>query len=311
MESAHARTLAHIPPIPRPVHLAIGMFDGVHLGHQQIIRHTLETAHATAGTAAVLTFTPHPSHLFHPNAPVPQILNSADKDARLRALGIHCIIHEPFTPEFAAHNASTFLDTLQRALPTLATLHVGEDFRFGHARAGDVHWLQNHANARHLHIHSIASVKVHGSRVSSTRIRELIASGHIADANTLLGHTYASHGKIIPGRALGRTLGFPTLNTSWTPELQPRHGVYAVNYGLRPTVTSSATTPPLLEVHLLANADTLANAGLEPGATLHAEWLHFIRPEKNFSTLDILRAQITADIATAQNFFQSTHPRTP
>lgn len=321
MENTPPFTLAHLPPLPPPVHLAIGMFDGIHLGHQKIIRHATETARATSGTVAVLTFTPHPSHLLHPHAPVPQILNSADKDELLRALGAGCIIHEPFTRQFAAHSVGTFLDTLLHALPALATIHVGEDFRFGHARTGDVRLLQTHATSRHLRIHSIASVEINGARISSTRIRELIATGRVTDANTLLGRPYASHGTIIPGRALARTLGFPTFNTPWTPELQPRHGVYAIkvrtpdtphplcglaNYGLRPTVTAETPAHPLLEVHLFTTATVLANTGLKPGAALHAEWLHFIRPEKKFPTLDALRAQITDDVAAAQNFFKST-----
>ncbi|MDR2845496.1 MAG: riboflavin biosynthesis protein RibF [Puniceicoccales bacterium] len=319
-------SLAQLPPLTAPVHLAVGVFDGVHRGHQEVIGGAVRAAAADGGSAVVLTFSPHPSRLLRPENPVPQILDDAGKDRRVAMLGPDCIVHEPFTPELAALDAVGFLSVLFRAIPGLSAIHVGRNFRFGHDRAGDVNWLQARADARGFRVFGAANIAAGGAPVSSTRIRKLIAEGGIADANALLGYPYAASGAVVSGRALGRTIGVPTLNLPWAPELLPRFGVYAVrarvvggdgtddngtdgdwfsgvaNYGLRPTVedVSSGAVRPQLETHLLAPAGAVGAAGFAAGVGLRVEWLHFLRPEKKFDGLDALRVQIAADIANAR-----------
>ncbi|MDR2863193.1 MAG: riboflavin biosynthesis protein RibF [Puniceicoccales bacterium] len=306
-------SLASLPALPGPVHLAIGMFDGVHLGHQKVIGGAVCAARQTGGSAAVLTFSPHPSRIFRPDAPVLQILSAKEKDAHLDALGAEYVIHEPFTPVFATLDAPAFLALLRQAIPNLAGIHIGESFRFGHDRTGNAAWLARQGQPLGLDVFSAPNVTADGIPVSSSRIRQLLASGDITGANSLLGYRYQSSGVVIGGRALGRTIGFPTLNLRWAPELLPHFGVYAVrarigntaedwvpgvaNYGLRPTVENTDVRP-LLEVHLLAGAKIAAGTG--PGQALCVEWLHFLRPEKKFSGLDALREQIAIDVRQAR-----------
>ncbi|MDR2981327.1 MAG: riboflavin biosynthesis protein RibF [Puniceicoccales bacterium] len=311
-------SLEKIPALRGPVHLAVGMFDGVHLGHKEVIGGSVASAAQAGGTSGVLTFTPHPSRLFHPENPVPQILSREDKDERIARLGPGFIVHQPFTREFAAQAAKGFLESLRNAIPNLFAIHVGKNFRFGKNRTGDVAWLVEHANRLGLHVLSANDIQADGERISSTRIRGLITEGEMAVANALLGYNYAVHGEVIGGRALGRTLGFPTLNIPWMPELKPRQGVYAVraktkgsdwfsgvaNYGQRPTVENGPVSP-LLEVHLLSGGDDVRRAGFGPGAMMEVELLEFIRPEKKFKGLDELRAQIAKDTTAARRFFET------
>jgi len=299
--------------LPAPVtRLAIGIFDGVHLGHREVIA---SAVNAAAGAAAgILTFVPHPSRVFTPETPVPRIFDDAENARRLAAAGAGVLIRQPFTRDFAALDAPAFLALLKRALPALASIHVGDNFRCGKRRAAGVPELRAAGAALGLKVTAAAEVRALGGRVSSTRIRRLLAAGGIADANTLLGAPYASTGNVVSGRALGRTIGFPTLNLRHEPEQLPRFGVYAVraavedagapavfagiaNYGLRPTVENAGAVRPLLEVHLLDAAGAAVPAA---GARLRVEWLRFIRPERKFPSLDALRAQIATDIAAAR-----------
>lgn len=297
----------------RPSHLAIGMFDGVHLGHRAVIASALQAAGNTGGQVVVYTFAPHPSHVFQPAHPVPKILDDDAKEARLRALGVERVIVQPFTPEFAMLDAPAFLALLRDRVPGLATIHVGYDFRFGRARSSDAGQLEALASATGICVVTTPGVEAGGARISSTRIRQLITSGSIGEANALLGCNYSASGVVQPGRALGRTIGVPTLNLPWEPELLPRYGVYAVrarieggnwfpgiaNYGLRPTIEEQGTTRPLLETHLLVDTACITNAGFVEGCRLDVEWLSFIRPEKKFPSLDALRIQIAGDIHEA------------
>jgi len=293
----------------RPLHLAVGMFDGVHRGHQAVIGSAVETAGRGGGLAVVLTFWPHPSRLFHPENPVRMILGREAKLRVLSRLGLDGVIDQPFTREFAGVGADEFVPLLLRHLPRLASISVGENWRFGRAREGDVARLTADARTAGLEVVRVPRLEQDGAPVSSSRIRELIASGQIAAANALLGYAYFAEGVVQTGRQLGRQLGFPTLNLAWEPELLPRYGVYAVsvldetgrpspgvaNYGLRPTVEQ--TTRPLLEVHLLGET------ALGPGRAITVNWLHFLRPEKKFPGVAELAAQIAQDRRDALDFF--------
>lgn len=296
----------------RPVHLAIGMFDGVHLGHRAVIEAALISARRTGGLVAALTFAPHPSRLFRPEDPV-RLIQSPDRRARgLREAGADYVIDEPFTAAFAAIEAEEFVPYLRRHLPRLTAIYVGENWRFGRGRRGDVKLLNAEARRAGLSVISAPRINHNGEPISSTRIRAHLLAGEIEAANALLGYSYTSEGVVTPGRRLGRTMGFPTLNLPWEPELRPRHGVYGVgvraagaaardsrpavaNYGLRPTVEAGVVAPRL-EVHVCDARPVEWGAG----ATLVVEWLVFFRPEQRFESMAALGAQIELDRAAAQ-----------
>lgn len=301
-------TQAALPP--RPLHLAIGMFDGVHLGHRAVIDAAVQSAHGSGGIAGVLTFWPHPSTLFRPQDPTRLIQDSATKARMLAGLGVDVVIAQPFTRELAAVAAEDFLPGLKQKLPLLAAVYVGENFRFGQGRRGDVALLIASGRQLGVRVFNAARVRLDGDSISSTRIRRLLAAGEVEAANALLGYAYVASGVIAPGKRLGRTIGFPTLNLAWAPELKPRFGVYAVrisgpkspaplpavaNYGLRPTVEQ--VTEPRLEVHVLGDCP------FGEGDAVSTEWLRFLRPEMKFANVEALRAQIASDREAAAGYF--------
>ncbi|MDO8542746.1 MAG: riboflavin biosynthesis protein RibF [Opitutaceae bacterium] len=293
----------------RPLHLAIGMFDGVHLGHRAVIESAVHPARASAGLAGVLTFWPHPSALFRPENPTRLMQDAATKSRMLIALGVDVVITQAFTAELAVIEAEEFLPWLRQKLAHLAAVYVGENFRFGHGRRGDVSLLIANGRKYGVHVFSVPRVNLDGDPISSTRIRAQLEAGDIEAANSLLGYDYFAEGMVVAGKKLGRTLGFPTLNIAWSPDLRPRFGVYAVrvsggakrglpavaNYGLRPTVEQ--TTAPRLEAHVLGECP------VGEGDTITVEWLRFLRPEVKFARVEELRAQIARDRETAAKFF--------
>ena len=294
----------------QPLHLAIGMFDGVHLGHHAVVEAALQSARRSGGLAGVLTFHPHPSALFQPDRPTRLIMELPTKTRHLLRLGLDAVITQPFTLDFAHLAAVDFLPWLKERLPRLAGIYVGENWRFGAGRKGDVALLVAEGRRLGLSIFSAPPVNFDGEPVSSTRIRNLIEQGEVGAAGALLGYAYYAEGPVISGRRLGRTLGFPTLNLAWAPDLRPRLGVYVTrvtgaksgaalpavaNYGLRPTVEQA--TEPRLEAHVLGACP------FNQGDAITVEWLRFLRPEMKFSGLDELRSQIARDVADARREF--------
>lgn len=289
----------------QPVHLAVGMFDGVHLGHQSVIAAAVQSARRADGLAGVLTFWPHPSRILRPGQPTPLLMPPAMKRRVLARLGVDFIIEQPFTPDYAAVTAEGFLPHLLVRLPRLAAIYVGENWRFGQGRAGDVTRLVTEGGKHGVTVFSVPRLNHNGAPISSSRIRGLLAEGRIEEVNALLGYTYFAEGVVEAGRQLGRTIGFPTLNIAWEPELAPRHGVYAVtvngawgvaNYGVRPTVGHSPH--PVLEVHLLGQTS------LAYGDRVLVEWHRFIRPEMKFASVEALKEQIARDRDLARSFAQ-------
>lgn len=298
------------------MHLAIGMFDGVHLGHKAVIDSAVRSARRSRGVAVVLTFDPHPSRLFRPEQPVRLIMDRERRVSALLALGVAAVIVQPFDAEFAAIEAEALLPHLRASLPDLHTVYVGENWRFGRGRRGDVGMLVAEAKKLGLHVFSAPRINGDGEPISSTRIRALLTEGGIDAANVLLGNAYTSEGVVGEGKRLGRTLGFPTLNLRWSPDLLPRYGVYVVsvefaakrpdaaaerprravaNFGLRPTVEQSSV--PQLEVHVLEDCP------FSYGDAVRVEWLAFVRPEQKFAGVDALRAQIALDRDAARAWF--------
>jgi riboflavin kinase/FMN adenylyltransferase len=308
-------SLAAVQLPAQPLHLAIGMFDGVHLGHQAVIESAQHSARREGGLAGVLTFDPHPSRLFRPENPVRLLMPVELKTRFLRErLGVDFVVQEPFTREFAAIESEDFLPHLRRALPDLHAVYVGENWRYGARRGGDAATLVAAGRKAGVRVFSAPRINLDGEPISSTRIRAHVAVGEIASANALLGYAYFAAGRAQPGRKLGRTLGFPTLNLAWEPECAPASGVYAVrvrgcteaasmarpavaNYGVRPTVEATGSRP-LLEVHVIGDCPW------GEGDTLLVEWLGFLRPERKFGDLDALRSQIAQDRATAEVFLR-------
>lgn len=301
------RDLAGINLPDRPCHVAIGMFDGVHRGHQAVIDGAVSAARACGGLVGVFTFWPHPSRLFRPDDPVRMIFTAAERAELLVGLGVDFVVEQPFTREFASIEAGELVAHLLRSMPQLRALHVGENWRFGRGRTGDVPLLVELARGAGIDVISRARLTWRGEPISSTRIRTLLMQGDIAGVVDLLGHPYYAVGNVVPGRQLGRTIHFPTLNLDWRPDLRPALGVYAVrvrgamggdgrpgvaNYGIRPTV--DGTGEPILEVHLLGECPFVS------GDQLQVELVRHLRAEQRFASIDELRAQIARDREAAR-----------
>jgi riboflavin kinase/FMN adenylyltransferase len=287
-------------------HLAIGAFDGVHLGHRAVLRSARAAARADGGVVGVLTYDPHPSKVLRPASAVPLIFTRAQKDERLTEAGAQLIHHEKFDRAHAGIEAADFPKWLKHTFPHLKSLHVGANFQYGRGRAGHGETLIAHAAAEGLDVRLVAAVQLGAESVSSSRIRQCLAGGDLDLANAMLHRPYEAEGAVIGGRRLGRTLGFPTVNVAWEPELKPAFGVYAVevvcrgealpavaNYGLRPTVESGPVAP-LLEAHVLrGEAPTTGDA-------VRVRWVRRLRTEQKFADLAALQAQIAQDSAAAK-----------
>jgi len=301
------RDLAGIELPDRPCHVAVGMFDGVHRGHQAVIEAAVHGARRSGGQAGVFTFWPHPSRLFRPEDPVRMIFSADERSALLLRLGVDFVVEQPFTREFAAIEAGEVVAHLKRAMPRLQALYVGENWRFGRGRTGDVAALVEYARRDGVDVVSAARLRFNGEPISSTRIRGLLEAGDVATATELLGHPYSAAGRVVPGRQLGRTIQFPTLNLDWRPDLRPALGVYAVrvraaaggearpgvaNYGVRPTVDGAGD--PILEVHVLGECP------FTTGDALQVELVRHLRAERKFASVDELRAQIARDREAAR-----------
>jgi riboflavin kinase/FMN adenylyltransferase len=302
--------LDHVALPARPLHVAIGMFDGVHLGHRVVVESAVQSARHSGGVSVVLTFSPHPSVLFKPENPTRMILELPAKVAMLGAIGVDAVVVQHFTREFAAITAEEFVPLIKRHLPGLAGIYVGDNFRFGQGRKGDVAMLVREGRRHGITVFSAPRVNLDGEPISSTRIRERILNGDMKGAAALLGYVYTAQGTVVHGKHLGKTIGFPTLNLGWSPDLRPLYGVYAVrvsgarsygwlpavaNYGLRPTVEQAVE--PRLEIHMLVACPYGA------GDPVAVEWIRFLRPEKKFSGIEELRSQISRDVAAARAEF--------
>lgn len=292
---------------------APGNHDGVHLGHQALIRRARGYARAHGLRALALTFDPHPMALLAPaRAPVP-LTTLARRCELLRLAGADDVAVEAFTPALASLAPETFLRGLmQRGARAFV---VGPDFRFGKDRAGDVALLERFGQENGLAVMVEQPVLVDGVRVSSSAVRKAVAAGDVVRASTLLGHVAELTGSVVLGQQRGRTLGFPTANLAPEPVLQPADGVYAVvarvvgestpalggvaNIGVRPTVTAGRS----VEVHLFDFAGDLY------GKSLRVGFLRRIRDEKKFSSLEALRAQIGLDCEAARSTVAASDER--
>ncbi|HSP44140.1 MAG TPA: bifunctional riboflavin kinase/FAD synthetase [Luteolibacter sp.] len=296
--------LEELPALGEPLHLALGVFDGLHLGHQAVVARAVAAAQNDGGLAGVLTFDPHPIRVIAPAKAPASLLETLDHKACVCAgLGVHLIVPLHFDAAMARMEARDFIARL--CATPVRTIAVGEDWRFGHRRAGDVALLHEAAARYGFRLEAVPPVMFDGDRISSTRIRQAIHDGNLDEAERMLGRRYSVTGTVVEGAKLGRQLGFPTANVH-TGNLQlPPDGVWAVraidpagrrwngaaNLGTRPTVDG---TKRLLEVHLIGFSGDLY------GGSLEVVFEKQLRAERKFDGLEELRAQISTDVEAAR-----------
>lgn len=293
----------------RKVCLAIGFFDGVHLGHQQIIRQTVTDARQHGALALVISFDQHPNTVVAPNRVPPLIYSLAQKLRAIEALGPDALLLIHFDKAFSQKTGEEFVRELVRAWKGIQSICVGANFVFGHNRGGNVQLLSKLGSELRFSLHGMAAVSLDGEPVSSTRIREAIRAGELDLAGQMLGRAYSIVAPVVKGDKLGRQLGFPTANLDTAALALPPKGVYAVhaivrghdhhavlNIGTRPTLEKP--TPQLrAEAHLLDFEGDLYDEEME---IVFAEKL---RDETKFSSVDELKAQIGRDVERAKSVF--------
>jgi riboflavin kinase/FMN adenylyltransferase len=299
--------------------LTVGNFDGVHRGHQAMLALLCSEARHRGLPSCVMTFEPHPRDFFaarsgRPHEAPARVATLRDKLAELQACGVDEVVLVRFDAEFASLSPQAFAqDVLVRGLGARYVL-VGDDFRYGARRAGDYAMLDAAGAQLGFEVARLQSYEVHGLRVSSSAVRQALASGDMAQARALLGRPYAISGRVQHGRKLGRTLGFRTLNLRFGHPRPAVSGIFAVqvhgldeavhpgvaSLGVRPTVEDGGRV--LLEVHLF---DWPATWGLEAGygRLLRVELLHKLHDERRYADLDALRAGIAQDLVDAKAFF--------
>lgn len=287
--------------------LAIGNFDGLHLGHQQILRRVLANAQRHNCLPAVLTFYPHPTKVLRP-AEAPALLMTLDQRlAAIAAIGIDAALVIQFDAEFAKISPEEFAQRYVGETMRARCVAVGANFRFGHRQAGDVTMLAELGKRDGFEVESIAPVVVGGEIVSSTAIRKYIREGQVEQAARMLGRPYALEGEIRPGTGMGRKLVVPTLNLHTEQELLPKLGVYATeaslngeayraatNVGMRPTFDGAHVT---IESHLLDFSGDLTTGAMT------VRFLARLRDEMRFSGPEALRHQILGDIEQVKLYF--------
>lgn len=284
-----------------PTTVALGNFDGLHLGHRQVI---LPVLNQDSAYPTVVTFSPHPREFF--TGQQLSLLTPQDEKALLlESFGIAQLVSLPFNRELADLSPAQFVEEILVQHLQAQSISVGEDFRFGYKRLGTADDLKAIAATHGISASIVPLLTFQGKRISSSSIREALLTGDVSMANRMLGRSYRLMGQVMQGQQLGRTIGFPTANLQVPDDkLIPRQGVYGVrvqgfdrsilgvmNIGNRPTVNGTHQT---IEVHLLDWTGDLY------GKTLTVELEEFIRPEQKFASLDDLKAQISADCETAR-----------
>ncbi len=285
-----------------PVILAAGCFDGLHIGHTAVIKVAIERARAIGGEAWVFTFDPHPAKVLSPDHAPPLIFTTSQQSRHLQEMGVDGCILQPFTLEFMKQEPEAFFDHLCDSIPELAGISVGEDWSFGRNRSGNAELLTRLCAERNIYFSAHPPICWDDKRVSSTRIREAIRLGRMADATAMLGRPVSSIGKVVHGKKIGRGLGYPTANIDPENDMLPPRGIYASRLrvghhfydaaayiGHRETFHQNE--PQVLEVYLLD----------EQGIDLYDQqvevnYIQFIRSDQVFEDADALKQQIADDI---------------
>jgi len=306
--------------LPCPV-ATIGNFDGIHLGHQELMRHLLDRSRAADGTPTVVTFNPHPLQVLAPNNAPRQIQTLPQKLSMLESLGIELVVVIPFNLSLAQTSARDFAVRILWEKMRLREIYVGPNFAFGHRREGSFSLLKEIGEEKGFIVGKIPQVQFRGTRVSSTAVRQALLSGQVALARRLLGRPFALEGVVVHGAATGGSIRIPTANLQTLNELVPRKGVYVsmltvdgrrhkavTNIGFRPTVSRENEPSPTIETHALDFDQDLY------GREMSLEFIVRLRDERRFPDLGSLVAQIRQDISRARRYFrklESVMPLTP
>jgi riboflavin kinase/FMN adenylyltransferase len=295
--------------IHRPTVLTLGVFDGLHLGHQLIMKTVAERAREVGAVPTVITFDPHPRAVLHPESAPPLLQTFDQKIEAFGVLGIEQTIVVRFTEEFASIRAADFLRDVVRERLQAKEVYLGKGFAFGHNREGNIELLKQLGSELGFVAGEVPEVCLRGCRVSSSKIRKLLASGNVNLARRMLGRPYGVEGRVERGDERGHKLGFPTANLHPQNRVIPRNGVYVTgtlidgqwrrgvtNIGLRPTFGQA--TEPSVETYVM-NWD-----GDLYGDVIRVRFLYRLRDERKFSGIDELKAQIQRDVARANNYFE-------
>ncbi|MGN6552174.1 MAG: bifunctional riboflavin kinase/FAD synthetase [Verrucomicrobiota bacterium] len=300
------RQPSDLAPGKRKVCLAIGFFDGVHLGHQQIIRQTIADARQHDASAVVVTFDCHPSTVVAPERAPALIYSLPQKLRTIESLGADTLLLIHFDRAFSEQPGEKFIRALARDFGSIQSLCVGANFTFGHKRDGNVALLQTLGKELEFTVHGMAAVSLDGKTISSTRVREAIQQGNLDLASQMLGRIYTLAGPVVKGDQLGHRLGFPTANLDVRGLVLPPNGVYAartkvgqhsfrsvLNIGYRPTLQNP--NPSLrVEVHVLDFNGDLYDQELE------VAFAEKLRDERKFASLTELQEQIARDVSQAK-----------
>lgn len=292
-----------------PVALTIGNFDGVHRGHHAMLAQLRAKADSLGVPAAVLTFEPHPRELFAPDQAPARLTSLREKLALLEACGVDEVYLLRFDRRQASMSASDFIQRILVQGLNVRHVIIGDDFRFGQGRQGDFAMLEAHGAATGFGVEALHTVELGGQRVSSSAVREALARADLDLAAHLLGRPYAIAGRVVHGNKIGRTLGFPTANIQLKRKRIPLAGVYAVtvtgidkrhlpgaaSIGVRPTIGEGLK--PVLEVFLLDFNQDIYRAHVK------VHFMHKLRDEAKYDTLDELKSAIAADVEATRNFF--------
>jgi len=304
------RKATELSRLSGPTVLAVGVFDGLHLGHQEVIRTAAAKAHQwPGGEMAVLTFHPHPASVLRPNY-APRILScTKHKHQLMKEAGVLNLLDIAFTPEFSRRSAQRFIHDLVAGSGKLAAICVGRDWAFGHKREGNLELLRQEGEKLGFELLEVPPVLYQDEPISSTRVRRYLADGQLPEAEACLGRRYSLLGVVTEGAGLGRGLGFPTANLTVDNEIYPGNGVYAVfvslggamhggvaNIGIRPTVERGGRRT--LEVHLLDFSQSIY------GQEMEVWFVHRLREELKFSSLAELKARIGHDVDEARAALQ-------
>jgi riboflavin kinase / FMN adenylyltransferase len=296
--------------VQEPVTLAIGSFDGVHRGHQQILQKTLRAARENGGQAWAMTFDPHPAKVLRPNL-APALLTSTPHKLRLmEELGLDGCAVLPFTTELAALESEPFVDQLCFSVPSLAEMVVGVNWTFGRRASGNAVVLQEIAARKGFAVCVVEPVYWKGMPISSTRIRQEVTRGRLAVAAELLGRPFSILGTVKKGRGLGRQFGFPTANLDPHNEVRPPPGVYAVQATIQGHRYNGAAFRPgsrsahapegdLIEVHFMDAQLDLYHQDIE------VFFVSFLREDRRFDNVEQLRLQIAQDVEQIRGMLQS------
>src|ERR1700674_5392736 len=295
--------------IARPTVLTLGVFDGLHLGHQLIMQTVVERARTIGAVPTVITFEPHPRAVLHPESAPPLLQTFDQKIEALGVLGIEQTIVIHFDQAFAQINAQDFLSDVVVDRLHAKEVYLGRGFAFGHNREGNIELLRQVSHELGFKADEVAEVRLRGERISSSRIRELLGQGRVNLARRMLGRPYGVEGRVVRGAERGVTLGFPTANLHPQNRVIPRNGVYVTatliegqwrrsvtNVGTRPTFESAAATS--VETFVVNYSGDLY------GNVVRVRFLHRLRQEKKFGSIEELKSQIERDVARAQSYFE-------